>query len=130
MKRLAITCGLLLISIGSAEAYSRCTYYKDGREPRCLYQSDGKGDPYLDGRKHPQARPQARQGVMAEAMRRRMANQAMMRQHMAQQRAKQARGAADWRNSGTPSSVGTISPYVPGSTEDTAWRAERKRRGL
>jgi hypothetical protein len=119
--------GLLLIAyayLGSAHARSRCTYYTDGREPRCLTTSDTGKEQYKDDRKKPTGtRPFSAQHQAIQ-------RQTMMRQYMAKQRAAQERGRADWRNSGTPSSVGTISPFVPGSTQDTAWRAERKRRGI
>jgi hypothetical protein len=115
MKRLSLLIATIVICpncgyITDAEARSRCTYYTDGREPRCLTTSDTGKEQYKDDR--------------ASDVRRRM-----MQRRMAIG-AQQARGRADWRNNGTPSSVGTISPFVPGSVEDTAWRAERKRRGI
>jgi hypothetical protein len=85
-------------------------------EPRCITTSDGgpgRDNMYLDGRK--QQRPR---GSWAS------------RQTKAWNTNAQAQGRAAWRNNGTPSSVGTISPFVPGSVQDTAWRAERAKRGI
>jgi hypothetical protein len=102
--------------ITPAEAYSRCQYFSDGREPRCLYKSDtGKEQYKRDTQRSDPLRPR---GSWAS------------RQTQAWRDNAKKRGAAAWQNNGTPSSVGTISPFVPGSIEDTAWRAERKRRGI
>jgi hypothetical protein len=120
MKSLAVILAAIVICpncgyIIDAEARSRCTYYSDGREPRCLYTSDtGKEQYKRDTRSDPQ-RPR---GSWASRQTQQWRDNA------------KKRGAAAWQNNGTPSSVGTISPFVPGSVEDTAWRAERKRRGI
>jgi hypothetical protein len=59
---LLIIGGLLLIAyaiVGSAHAYSRCTYYTDGREPRCLTTSDSGKEQYKDDRKRSAASSRA-----------------------------------------------------------------------
>lgn len=117
MKYLLLALAPLLIT--PAHAYSRCQYFSDGREPRCLYKSDSGKDQYKDGRR-----------TTAQPFSGRPKGSWASRQTQQWRDAAKARGKADWRNDGTPSSVGTISPYVPGSIEDTAWRAERKRRGI
>jgi hypothetical protein len=116
MKALLLALVITPVLIVPADAYSRCTYYRDGREPRCLYKSDSGKEQYIDGRTRRPAGRDTRS--FAE------------KQSPEWRRAAQQRGAAAWKNSGTPSPVGTISPFVPGSVEDTAWRAERKRRGI
>jgi hypothetical protein len=116
MKAPLIAIALTPLLAVPADAWSRCTYYRDGREPRCLYKSDSGKDQYTDGRLR---RPAVRDTrSFAE------------KQTPEWRENARKRGAAAWRNDGTPSSVGTISPFVPGSVEDTAWRAERKRRGI
>jgi len=106
---------LLVWTIGGwvvgANARSRCTYYSDGREPRCLTTSDTGKEQYKRDTQRPR-------GSWASRQTQQWRDNA------------KKRGAAAWQNNGTPSSVGTISPFVPGSVEDTAWRAERKRRGI
>jgi hypothetical protein len=97
--------------VAPAHARSRCTYYSDGREPRCLTTSDTGKEQYKRDTQRPR-------GSWASRQTQRWRDNATKR------------GAAAWQNNGTPSSVGTISPFVPGSVEDTAWRAERKRRGI
>ena len=116
MKSLAVILTAIVICpncgyIIDAEARSRCTYYTDGREPRCLYTSD-------TGKEQYKRDPQRPRGSWAS------------RQTQQWRDSAKKRGAAVGQNNGTPSSVGVISPFVPGSVEDTAWRAERKRRGI
>ena len=126
MRRIALLAVFAPLLAEPAGAWQRCQYFTDGREPRCLVQSDGRGQPYLDGRRHPQA---SRPSVMAEALaRRRM----MMRARAAQANRMQegAQHTQDMRTGGTPSSVGVISPFVPGSDQDRGWQLERKRRVL
>jgi hypothetical protein len=95
------------------DARSRCQYFNDGREPLCFTTSDGANDPYIDGRDRSSFSWHDRM----ERMRR-------------DRQAREDEGRSQWRNDGTPSSVGTISPFVPGSDQDRAWRAERARRGM
>jgi hypothetical protein len=118
MKRLMIGLALLFVTT-QADARSRCTYYTDGREPRCLYTSDTGKDQYKDGRR-----------TTSQPFSGRPRGSWASRQTQQWRDNAKRRGAAAWQNSGTPSSVGPISPFVPGSVEDTAWRAERKRRGI
>jgi hypothetical protein len=52
-KRILLALAPLLIAT-AADAGARCTYYTDGREPRCLYISDsGKKQYTNDRRRHP-----------------------------------------------------------------------------
>ena len=121
MKRLLLL-GLAAVWIpATADAYQRCQYFSDGREPRCLYQSDTGKEQYKDGRGQ---RPSA---AASEARRR------MLRHRMAVGARMQegARHTQDMRSGGTPSVGGsTMSPFVPGSDQDRGWQLERKRRGL
>ena len=127
MKRLILIALAPLLLPAAADAKCKlaprsplCQPGQANCEPRCITTSDGgpgRDNMYLDGRKHPQA--------FSTEQRRRMA----MRRAMASRTAKQAEGRAQWANDGTPSSVGTISPFVPGSIQDKAWREERARRG-
>jgi hypothetical protein len=94
------------------DARSRCQYFSDGREPLCWTTSDGANDPYIDGRD-----------------RRDMPWYHRMEQ-MRRDRDARDEGRNDWRNNGTPSSVGVISPFVPGSIQDRAWKEERARHGI
>jgi hypothetical protein len=103
---------LLVILSVSADARSRCQYFSDGREPLCWTTSDGASDPYIDGRDR---RDFSWYHRMEDMRRRRSADD---------------EGRSQWRNNGTPSSVGMISPFVPGSMQDRAWRDERARRGV
>ena len=104
MKRLLLL-GLVAVWIpGTADAYQRCQYFSDGREPRCLYQSDTGKEQYKDGRGQ---RPSA---AASEARRR------MLRHRMAVGARMQegARHTQDMRSGGTPSVGGsTMSPFVP-----------------
>ena len=88
-------------------------------EARCITTSDGgpgRDNMYIDGRRQPQVR--------------RFRGAWIDRQPQAYRDAAAARGKTAWRNSGTPSPVGVISPFVPGSVQDKAWRAERAKRGI
>lgn len=96
-----------------------CQPGQENCEPQCITTSDGgpgRDNMYTDGR-----RPN--NGAFQRMERARY--QARMRTIAAQNE-----GRNQWRNNGTPSSVGTISPFVPGSTQDTAWRAERRAHGI
>jgi hypothetical protein len=103
---------LLVVQLPAADARSRCQYFSDGREPLCWTTQDGAPDPYIDGRD------------------RRDFSWYHRFENMRRERAAQDEGRSNWRDNGTPSSVGTISPYVPGSIQDRAWRDERARRGM
>ena len=126
MKRLLIAVALTPLLIVPAYAKCKlaprsplCQPSQPNCEPRCITTSDGgpgRENMYTDGRRQAQVR--------------RFRGNWIDRQAKSYRDAAAARGKADWRNSGTPSPVGIISPFVPGSIEDTAWRAERKRRGI
>lgn len=114
MKTCLIMIALAPLLVSTANAgcrpYGPLVQPGDGREPQCITTSDGAGQPYTDGRDN----------------RRRW----QMEQRRMDFRRRQDEGRGAWANNGTPSSVGTISPFVPGSTQDLAWKAERKRRGI
>ena len=117
MKRVALLLTILApLFVQPASAWQKCQYFSDGREPRCHVVSDGKGQPYVDDRR--------RRSAMYERYRERAAR---ARAGRVQQGAQHTQ---DMRTGGTPSSVGVISPFVPGSDQDRGWQLERKRRGL
>ena len=126
MKRLLIAVALTPLLIEPVYAACKlaprsplCQPGQRNCEARCITTSDGgpgRDNMYIDGRKQRFfGRPR---GAWID------------RQTQAYRDAAAARGKAAWKNSGTPSPVGIISPFVPGSVEDTNWRAERKRRGI
>ena len=124
MKRFA----LLLIGLAftplPASAWQKCQYFSDGREPRCHVASDGKGQPYVDGRRR-STFERYRQHAAHERTRKR---REIIGRHRAMQEGRTH--TQDMATGGTPSSVGVISPFVPGSIQDRSWQLERKRRGL
>lgn len=119
MKRLMFAFALTpLLLVTNADARSRCKYFTDGREPLCLTTSDTGKEQFKDDRKS---------GSSFNDPRRRLMRQRMARAARFQEGAKHTQ---DMRTGGTPSSVGVISPFVPGSDQDRGWQLERKRRGL
>jgi hypothetical protein len=93
-----------------------CQVGQENCEETCITTSDGgpgRDNQYIDGRKQQFDRFQ----YYRERGRR-------------AREAAEAEGRRAWANNGTPSSVGMISPFVPGSTQDLAWRAERQRHGM
>jgi hypothetical protein len=114
MKTCLIMIALAPLFVSAAEAGCRpagpLVQPGDGREQECITTSDGKGQPYIDGRDQRRWR--------------------QMEQRRMDFRRAQQEGRNSWANNGTPSRIGTISPFVPGSTQDLAWRAERKRHGV
>lgn len=119
-----------VLGIGSASACRRapnsplCQVGQENCETRCITTSDGPGRPYTDGR--PVFRPG--EGFnQREMWQRRME---MRRRHDAAVD-EGRRHTSDMATGGTRMANGlTVSPFVPGSTQDRAWQAERKRRGL
>ena len=115
MKRLALLLGMMLLPL-PAQAWQKCQYFSDGREPRCHVVSDGRGQPYVDDRRRQASQDRTR------------ARQAMMQRWRAQREGRTR--THDMATGGTASSVGVISPFVPGSVQDRSWQLERQRRGL
>lgn len=143
MKRVILGVAMSALFISMANAKCRpaphsplCQVGQENCEPTCITTSDGgpgADNIYSDDRKRMQARQRAYQWRQEarerDYLRTHDGDYRFQRTPQYQQQAQQ-RGRDSWANNGTPSSVGTISPFVPGSTEDTAWRAERKRRGI
>jgi len=123
----AFICAILLGFLLPVPAQAKCIPYGPlcqpgtGCEPKCITTSDGAFEPYTDGRKRRQEFYRERAAAEQRTERRRE-----YIQHFRDRR----EGRAQWRNDGTPSSVGTISPFVPGSRQDLAWKDERRRRGV
>lgn len=130
---IAILLGFLL----PVPAHAKCIRAKNspicerGADPAeceelCVTTSDGAFEPYTDGRKRA-----ARQRLYQHYREQAAAEQRTQRRREYIQHIRDRQeGRAQWRNDGTPSSVGTISPFVPGSRQDLAWKDERRRRGV
>jgi hypothetical protein len=130
MKRLllaavmALVCAIMIVLILPVPADAACKSIRrlcqQGEcENMCITTSDGgpgRDNMYTDGRRKP-ARFTDSPGYQ------RYREQVRIR-------ARQERGRREWANDGTPSAVGIISPFVPGSTQDLAWKDERRRRGV
>jgi hypothetical protein len=113
---MAVLPGLLLPV--PAQARSKCQYFSDGREPRCHVVSDGAREPYVDDRKHGTSFTNSPQWQRyRESVRRR------------QQFREGREHTQDMATGGTMHGNLLVSPFVPGSTADKGWQAERKRRG-
>jgi hypothetical protein len=125
----AATVGILLGMV--LPVHAKCIPYGPlcqpgtGCEPMCITTSDGANEPYTDGRKRA-----ARQRMYQHYRERGEAARMEKRREYIQHIRDRQEGRAQWRNDGTPSSVGTISPFVPGSRQDLAWKDERRRRGV
>ena len=118
-----------VLGIGSASACKRapgsplCQVGQEDCEPRCITTSDGgpgRDNQYIDGRRSDGWRWRQTQ-MRRERFERFRAAQDEGRRHTSDM----ATGGS--RIAGTNI---TVSPFVPGSTQDRAWQGERKRRGL
>ena len=134
MKAFLTAAALMTLMIGAAEACKRAPgpLCQPGQkcEPRCITTSDGGpgGDNIYSDDRRRIARERAYRYRLQQQ--RRDGDYEFMRTREYRQASEQ-RGRAAWANDGIKTErVGTISPFVPGSVEDTAWRAERKRRGI
>lgn len=113
---IAVACGILLglmLPIPAAQAWSRCQYFSDGREPRCLNTSDSGREQYYDDRN--------RRGSSWERFR---------QSRKASETERGRTHTQDMATGGTMMGGILVSPFVPGSDADKGWQAERKRRGL
>ena len=141
MKRIILAMAMSALVVGAANAKCKpaphsplCQVGDTNCEPTCITTSDGgpgADNIYSDDRKRI-ARERAYRYRAQERWRQQHedGDYRFMRTREYQQQAAQ-RGRDSWANDGIKTDrVGTISPFVPGSTEDTAWRAERKRRGI
>jgi len=124
MKSLLIALAITPLLI--APTYAKCRSIGPlcqpgtGCEPKCITTSDGgpgRENMYTRDKKSSQGFKRVRGSWASRQGKQWNANA-------------QAEGRAAWRNNGTPSSVGMISPFVPGSVQDKAWRAERAKRGI
>ena len=137
----AATIGILLSMV--VPVHAKCIPYGPlcqpgtGCEPKCITTSDGgpgRDNIYSDDRKRA-ARQRMYQHYRerAAAQRRDKAPWEGTNYDTAQGRAqRQQEGRDRWRDDGqvVQGLPGKISPFVPGSTQDLAWKEERRRRGV
>jgi hypothetical protein len=100
----------------AADAKCRIVGHTSDGEPLCMTTSDGAGQPYIDDRRNSGSSFNSRR-----------------RWEMIQRRQARREGAShtqDMASGGTMHGNILVSPFVPGSQQDRAWQAERKRRGL
>ena len=102
-----------------------------GCEPRCITTSDGgpgRDNMYTDGR----ARQRMYQRYRARAAAQRRDPPPWKGSNYASRAQRQQEGRDRWRDDGqvVQGLPGKISPFVPGSTQDLAWKEERRRRGV
>ena len=117
-----------VLGVGSASACKRapnsplCQVGQADCEPTCITTSDGPGQPYTDGRKDGMVN--GRQWIQMRLRQQRI-------EHARETAAEGRNHTSDMATGGTKMANGiTVSPFVPGSTQDQAWQAERHRRGL
>jgi hypothetical protein len=137
---IAMACAILIAFVLPVPAHAKCKIVKfcqpgqENCEPMCMTTSDGGPDRehmYTDGRDRRRQFYQQRAARAAEQRRDRApwgSDYDTSSRGVAQ---RQQEGRDRWRDGQVVQGLpGKISPFVPGSTQDIAWREERKRRGI
>jgi len=144
LKRFIVLAVPALLLVSPAQA---CKVVKVvNGEPQCAHTSDTGSESYTGGTPAKKSAPTNNAGGWYYSQHQHENNGYWWYKHQQYQReANQARidamqrrvdafnqGRNAWRQNGTKVNglPGTISPFVPGSNQDVAWRAERQRRGI
>ena len=123
---LVLALAATVFGISSASACKIVGHTSDG-EPLCMTTSDGAGQPYNDDR----YRQRWQDELRWQEERQRTQRRREYIERYRDVRRRQEEGRSQWQNDGMKTErVGTISPFVPGSVQDTAWREERRKHGI